>query len=311
MAELPHARGRLMAKNKNQHYVSAFYLYGFTSKEQRLASEGMPRRKTDIIHYSIPEGIIKERPIEKVAIEPYLLSYPDGNGSMNHGMDEIVKDAEDNAARAIEEIGRIVDDSFRRKPRMVAIGSAIEEALLDFMYWQIIRNPALISETKKEFESFLASRELPTVDAKQLALRVVGNFGDNGKCDIRAELRKKNKTILCISRDDAHFITTDKPFVRFNKTAGNGIAMPGTQIYFPITSRLLMYMNGNGNWREFRPYNDRKQIRGLNAYIAQSAFRYIFGPSKPHLERVVASVDFLKRPAIPADNFAAAVSRAL
>lgn len=300
-----------MAINKNQHIVSAFYLYNFTNKEQQLASAVMPRRKTNIFHFDITKGCVRERPIEKVATVPYLLSFPNEDGSFDHSMDINVKTAEDNAARAIGEIGRIVDDSLRRKPRMVAIGSAIEEALLDFMYWQIIRNPALISETKKEFESFLASRELPTVDAKQLALRVVGNFGNNGKCDIRAELRKKNITILCISRDDAHFITTDKPFVRFNKTAGNGIAMPDTQIYFPITSRLLIYMKGNGNWREFRPYNDRKQIRGLNAYIAQSAFKYIFGPSKPHLERVVASVDFSKRPAIPSDNFAAAVSRAL
>lgn len=293
-----------MAINKNQHIVSAFYLYNFTNKEQQLASADMPRRKTNIFHFDITKGCVRERPIEKVATVPYLLSFPNEDGSFDHSMDIKVKTAEDNAARAIGEIGRIVDDSLRRKPRMVEIGNSIEEALLDFMYWQIIRNPALISETKKEFESHLASRALPITDAKQLALRAVGNFGNKGEHDIRGVLRKKNKTILCISRDDAHFITTDKPFARFNKTAGNGIAKPSTQIFFPITSRLLMYMNGVGNWREFRLYNDRSKIRGLNAYIAQSASRYIFGPSIPHLERIVACIDFSKRPMIPVGNLA-------
>ena len=113
-------------------------------------------------------------------------------------------------------------------------------------------------------------------------------MGDSGGVyDIKNELQKKNKIILCTSTNNAHFITSDKPFVRFNKKGKNGIAVPGTEMYFPITSNMLLFMNGNGNRKEFRLENHRKVLRDLNTYIAKSASKYLFGPSKTYLERIV------------------------
>ena len=49
-------------------------------------------------------------------------------------------------------------------------------------------------------------------------------------------------------------------------------------------------MNGNGNRKEFRLENHRKVLRNLNTYIAKSASKYLFGPSKTYLDRIVKDI---------------------
>lgn len=311
MAELPHARGHPMAKNKNQHYVSAFYLYGFTSEEQRRSLVGRHWRKTPIFHYDIALGRMMERPLDKVAIEPYMFSFLNADGSINHQLDGVLKTVEDRASRAIKEICRIVKYALKKKPPAISIQNAHIDALLNFLYWQFKRNPVLVSEMQREIERSLKGIHAPSIKPKQLALEILDKMGSSGEYDIRSEFQKKNKVFLCISRPDAHFVTTDKPFVRFNKTTGNGIAMPGTEMYFPITPKILLLMCGNGNGKMFRLFNNRKHLKALNTYLARSASGYVFGPSEAYLQSIVRGINYSDRPAIPKDNFSEAVSRIL
>jgi hypothetical protein len=86
---------------------------------------------------------------------------------------------------------------------------------------------------------------------------------------------------------DAQFVTSDYPFVRFNKNDKDGISIEGTEMYFPITSNMLLFMCGNGNRREFRIENDEEILIGLNSYITRNAKRYIFGKSDTYIQRLV------------------------
>ena len=279
-----------MTKNKNQHYVPAFYLYNFTNDQQRHAAKGMPHRKTNIYHYDFRRKCVRERPIENVAIESYLLSHKKADGRYDHSLDDEVQAVEDRAAKAIEELNDIFKFALTTKPRTTEIRNSVINDLMELLFWQIKRHPEILGDLKIDFEQYLMENNRSPQDAKQMALRVIKEMGSGGAHDIKDELNKKNKIIVCTSTNDAHFITTDKPFVRFNKTGRNGIAVQDTEIYFPITSNMLLFMCNNGSRKEFRLENHRSVLRELNTYIGKSASRYLFGPSKTYLERIVNDI---------------------
>jgi hypothetical protein len=279
-----------MTKNKNQHYVPAFYLYNFTNDEQRLASKGKPHRKTNIHHYDFDRKCLRERPIENVAIESYLLSHKNTDGSYDHSLDNEIKAVEDRAAKAIGQLNDILKYALTMKPRTVEIKNSIIDDVMELLFWQIKRHPEIVEELKKDCEQYLMENSRSTQGAKEMALEVIRQTGKDGAPDINNELHKKNKIILCTSTNNAHFITTDKPFVRFNKTGRNGIAVQDTEIYFPITSNMLLFMCNNGSRKEFRLENHRSVLRELNTYIGKSASRYLFGPRKTYLERIVKNL---------------------
>jgi hypothetical protein len=53
---------------------------------------------------------------------------------------------------------------------------------------------------------------------------------------------------------------------------------------------MLLFMCNNGSRKEFRLENHRSELRKLNIYIGKSASRYLFGPSKTYLERIVKNI---------------------
>ncbi|MBI3583838.1 MAG: DUF4238 domain-containing protein [Nitrospinae bacterium] len=279
-----------MTKNKNQHYLSAFYLYNFTNNDQRYKSKGKPCRETKIHHYDFSRKCLRERPIKNLAIESYFFSYKNTDSSYNHSLDHQVQGVENKAANAIGQLNDILKYALKKNPRTVKIENSVIDDVMELLFWQIKRHPEIIKELESNCEQYLIYKGETTQAAKQMALKVIEEMGSGGVYDIRNELQKKNKTIVCISRNDAHFITTDKPFVRFNNAGRNGIAIPGTEMYFPITSNMLLFMCNNGDRKEFQLERDRSFLRKLNTYIAKSASRYLFGPSKEYLKRIVQNI---------------------
>lgn len=279
-----------MTKNKNQHYIPAFYLYNFTNEKQKSESKGKPNRETKIHHYDFDKKSLRERPIEKVAIKSYLFSYRKTDGSYNDSLDCELQKVETKAANAIGRLNDILKFVLRKKLWAVEIKNTVIDDVMELLFWQIKRHPQILEEIERNCEQYLISKGFSTQSPKPMALIAIKEMGKNGVYNIKNELQKKNKIILCTSTNNAHFITSDKPFVRFNKEGKNGIAVPGTEMYFPITSNMLLFMNGNGNRKEFRLENHRKVLRNLNTYIAKSASKYLFGPSKTYLERIVKDI---------------------
>ena len=102
-----------MSKNKDQHYVSAFYLYNFTNEDQKKES-GWKTRKTSIWHFDKNKGVVKERSIHKLATESYLFSFQKEDGAYDHSLDEELGRVESLAANAFRELSEIIT-SFRKK----------------------------------------------------------------------------------------------------------------------------------------------------------------------------------------------------
>jgi hypothetical protein len=277
-----------MGKNKNQHYVSAFYLYNFTSTEQRVESKGKEKRNTKIHHFDVAKGSMKERPIEKVAVESYMLSFRKEGGSYDHSLDDELYAAEVKASKAIDELSEILEHLIKTKSKSVEIDDSLMESIVEFMCWQIRRHPDIVNDITGECRSYLEETGKKSDQAKEMALSVVKNIGQSDEpYDLFQELQKKNKVIVFTTSPDAQFVTSDYPFVRFNKNDKDGISIEGTEMYFPITSNMLLFMCGDGNRREFRIENDRVFLRGVNSYIARNAKRYIFGKSDAYIKRLV------------------------
>lgn len=278
-----------MFKNKNQHYIPAFYLYNFTNEIQRSESVGRPKRETKIYHYDFSKGHVIERPIEKVAIKSYLFSHKNTDGTYNHTLDFELQEMENKASKAISELNDIYIYALKKKPNTVKINNNIIDKVIELLFWQLKRHPDIVEDLEKDFGQYLVDDGRSTQSAKKMALKVIEKIGKDGD-NIKKELHKKNKIIVCTSTNNAHFITTDKPFVRFNRTGRNGIAIPETEMYFPITSNMLLFMFENGNRKEFKLENHRDVLRKLNIYIAKSASKYLFGPSKSYLTLISQNI---------------------
>ena len=279
-----------MSKNKNQHYVPAFYLYNFTSQTQRTESLGKAKRDTKIYHYDFNKGYVRERPIGKVAIESYLLSYKNSDDVYNHDLDNEIQNVENIASKAISELNDIFLYALKKKPNHVEIKNSVMDSIIELLYWQMKRHPDIVAELEKECEQYLLEKKESPREAKRMAIEVIKNSGRHGQFDIKNELNKKNKFILCTSSEQSHFITTDKPFVRMNKTGGNGIAIQGTEMYYPLTSNMLLFMHNNGNKKALRMEKDRKFLREFNTYMARFASNYLFGKSDLYLTRIAKNI---------------------
>lgn len=277
-----------MSKNKVQHYLPAFYIYNFTNNEQRARSK--EKRKTCVFHYDFRKKSLKERPIEKIATESYLLSYKDNNGLHNHELDIEVQNIENKASSSLQELNDIYEFVKNNKTTRCPINNEIIDNIIDLILWQIRRHPDLINDFEEKCEKFLNEEGFAGYDAKKMALSAVKEIESDDEYDIKDELGKKNKTIIFTTSKDSHFITTDKPFVRFNKHSKNGIAVPGTEMYYPLSSNMLLFMHGNGNNRSFIPENDRVELRKLNTYIARHAGNYLIGKSDNYLNRILKNV---------------------
>lgn len=279
-----------MSKNKAQHYLPAFYIYNFTNQRQRAEAQGRERRKAKVFHYDLRKREIKERPIEKVAIESYLLSYADADGKIHHSVDERLKIVESNAANAFLELSSIYKHLSKDKPRTVVLADEIMERILDLLVWQIVRHPQLIADFERECDSYLSEKGFGHYSPKRMALDVVESIVDEQESSIREQLASKNKTIICTSDERSQFITTDKPFVRFNKHRANGIGVDGTEMYYPLTSNMLLFMCGDGQGKKFVLNNDRATLRKLNIYLAKHASRYLIGKDDVYLERIFRGI---------------------
>jgi|GEM_PF-2453006 len=275
-----------MSKNKAQHYLSAFYLYNFTNERQRAENGGRKRRKTNVFHYDLRKGEIKERPIEKIATESYLLSYTDNDGNLDHSVDDRLKLVETCAANAFEELNKLYQHISKHKPRAVKLSNDVIEGVIDLLVWQIVRHPGLIAEFEEECDSYLTEKGFEHYSSKRMALDVVESIIDEQESSIREQFDTKNKTIICTTNEHSQFITTDKPFVRFNKDRNNGIGVEGTEMYFPLASNMLLLMYGNGEEKKFVLNNDRSKLRALNIYLAKHAERYLVAKDDTYLARI-------------------------
>ncbi|HCH0720566.1 TPA: DUF4238 domain-containing protein [Vibrio parahaemolyticus] len=273
------------SKNKKQHYISAFHLYHFTNDNQKsLVKE---RRKTKIYHFDIRKNKINERPIEQLATESYLFSFQDGSGVYNHDLDEKLKATEDNAAKSFDYMAGLYDEIVTNRRASIEINNSHIDSLIEFISWQWKRDPELIANVEKEIIEKTSIFEGRT---KEAALRVIEQSGTCDKYNVLEVLNNKSFVFLMIANDVDEFVVTDKPFVRFNPNGMDGIAFDDTEIYYPITSKIMLVMLNSSTDRMVDMIQDSSQINELNKYNARQAYKYVFASNASVLEKLVHEI---------------------
>lgn len=276
-----------MAENKDQHYLPAFYLYNFTNATQRCETQGKEKRETKIYHYDFNKRRVLQRPIRKVATESYLYSYKNKDGMYNHTCDDQLQLIENKAAISFKYFDNILQYIIKHKKTFIEIDNQYIDNIIDLLCWQIKRHPDTIAYLENKYEQLLCNNRVSGDHAKQKALEAVMNIGMDNEFNLRREFDKKNKWIVFTSSPERNFITTDKPFVRYNPHGTIGIAINDTEMYYPLTSNMMLWMHNNGSQRGFKVENDRPYLRLLNSYIAKHATRYVFGTSSEYIVKIV------------------------
>ncbi|TOQ33251.1 DUF4238 domain-containing protein, partial [Vibrio parahaemolyticus] len=124
----------------------------------------------------------------------------------------------------------------------------------------------------------------------EAALRVIEQSGTCDKYNVLEVLNNKSFVFLMIANDVDEFVVTDKPFVRFNPNGMDGIAFDDTEIYYPITSKIMLVMLNSSTDRMVDMIQDSSQINELNKYNARQAYKYVFASNASVLEKLVHEI---------------------
>lgn len=291
-----------MAKNlpKRHHYVPKFYQRGFAEGHNQL---WMYDRKAQKFSYVSPENICCENDMYTIdpkgqrdpRIETGWFSKIDGDG-----------------AEAIRQ--------FRKNH----LSDEWREAFSIFMSQQITRTPvfrrSILASQRIMAEEFLRLSFSDVERARQMMERH-GNHRDTEKVSpesmveavtgnhIEVEitevpflthmieqvkflwplLHSFNWTILKAPQETG-FITCDYPFVLIPPKTHptlTGFGYPGTVMLFPLDRRMCLHMEGRGWATKFISIT-KSDVRLVNQNIAVNSERFIIGPYKTQLERIIA-----------------------
>ncbi|GAW87446.1 conserved hypothetical protein [Bathymodiolus platifrons methanotrophic gill symbiont] len=278
-----------MPERKKQHYISVFYLHRFTIEREgrkKGSNSNKEMRDTDIFFYDKKNKKIKKKAIKNLCFASYLFSYKDDNNKYVHDLDDSLQKVEEDTKNCLCKLDVIAGSFKQNKSESVEVDDVILEKIIEFMIWQLRRNPELVETVLKKTKEIFKGVE--GVIADKEALSVIGRLGSNQECDVAPILAAKNQVIYFTK--STKFITTDTPVVRFNPSALEDIREEATEIYFPLASNMLLVLYGKGNKKNFHLLNDRKRIKEINIYMAKKARNHVFGSTKEHLESIVGCI---------------------
>lgn len=270
-----------MSKNKDQHYVPAFYLYNFTSVAQREQTKGKMKRLTKIYHYNVVKNEFFERPIFKIATMPYLYSYKNSDGVYCDEIDQKIQFVEDEAARSIERLKVLIDIVSTGNSTCVEINHDTINDIINLMTWQIKRHP-------KVLEELLDMVPIDDLCRKQVALRAFESLGAVGETSFETIFKSMTLKIIVTKNCNAQFVTTDCPVVRYNKSNPDGLLNYKTEVYFPVTSRILLFFTRGNGAKEIIIENDDLFITSLNKYMHSKSVNYTFCVEMDYLKRLIS-----------------------
>jgi len=94
---------------------------------------------------------------------------------------------------------------------------------------------------------------------------------------------------ILVASDETGFLLCDCPVVIVppRGSAQVGFLVPGSAKYFPLTRNLCLRLGEPGQVRKFRKI-DKEAVRIVNQNIAANSERFILGPSRVQLEKIVA-----------------------
>jgi hypothetical protein len=293
---------------KRQHYLPRMYLQGFAGDDGTLA---VADRWT---------GDLRCQPIDSTAVQRHIYTFEDEQGRRRFELEEMFSRVESGLAAAmprltagigytaidLEYLLNFIAFAELRTPGALEDAKAVRAGFVEGLAKTITRSP---EQTALSLGAMYRDKGESRSDEQlmQEAQRMVA-FTRRGK--YRIEVADQAALMECVrlwrpvieslmDRDvrfvrpqdaDCHYVTCDSPVV-LDSLSGEpvGFGSANALILFPLTSRCLISLTGNGR-RTGKGVARREQVRRTNEAIAKSAHRYIIGSDGAALEELFASL---------------------
>lgn len=284
-----------MAEHRRQHYLSQFYLRTF-SREFIEPRRG--RGEFPIWRYDLEKKDVKLKSPQNVAFEPYFYSYVDEDGKVNHEIEKSFAEFESTASSTLERLDEIVLRSRKRLPCQLLADNE-RRTVLEFALLTFKRSPMTMKMLHEEVHA--AIKEVSAkfnqpfdgnlVRAETLNLMI--SLGGDEELNFLMALLRKNSHLFYLQNEDASFVTTDNPLVRWNVIPSlGGFGISNTEIYFPISQRCLLFLYGIGNKHSISRLSDRKFLRKFNTFMARQAIKIIVTRDREYLVRLLMELNY-------------------
>ncbi len=286
---------------KRQHYLSQFYLRGFSTDSISSNVKGKSKDKVWCYHKDSDE-IIKIG-INNIGFRNYYYSFKGDEGHNINVIDEAIQSLENQVAPTI----KIIDDNIRllqstplKSRKKISIKSLTPEQrefIIQYVIMYMNMNPKLRDDLTKKLDDFeyniLGEKSLgiKRSSTKKAIIETLINIGTDKKINFFNILMQKQIYIGYYPNNSTSFITTDNPIVRFRKNGKNGIKYYDTEIYLPLTQRcVLMLVDKDNGFENYFPIPDKKRISEFNKLIALNYYKLIVGRDKKLIEKMADTV---------------------
>jgi hypothetical protein len=280
-------------KHKRQHYLPQSYLKGFCE------SQTTPGGKSLVLHFYDKEtGEFGSKSPKNFGHRSYLYSFVKEDGTLDHSLEEHFGRLETGMTRVMKTVQSHVS-LLRSQPKTsISLPQNDRTIMLEFFFWMMKRTPSLMDQIESEItdihESLYGANGMENDTIKNDSLRMMVNLGLGANDEIppfMKVLEEKNFRIMYLVHPEAHFVTSDNPVQTANLCGeGDGIGVESTEVYFPLSSCLLLFLHGEGDIMKYIRLGDRPFLRKLNIYMAKKAHRYVICKNEIYLRSIVKKV---------------------
>ncbi|NQV17111.1 MAG: DUF4238 domain-containing protein [Armatimonadetes bacterium] len=285
-----------MAHYKKQHFLSQFYLKGFSRPNPHPKSKGCQNWFYDIIK----RKICFQEP-HNFAFRHYMYSKISKDGSYDPSLEKYFSRLENKMKVLFNKIDNNIF-AIRNNKEIMQFDNSEKELLIQFLFWNIKKNPSMKKKIEKMILNKIVNDDSLLVSEKDFdnikifiqntTVDLIKNLGDEEEEKIMNILLNKNVFFFYLSNDESSFITIDNPIVIFNQSNLDGIIYENTEIYFPLNSRCLIWLFETGRKFIFKKMPNRKKLFELNVYIAKKAKELIISRDKKYLLKIIKKLKY-------------------
>lgn len=278
-----------MSKPRKHHYLSQFYLKGFSFKKDNCDKCFM---------YNIPNDTnIIEASVVDIAAERDLFTIEDWTGK-DFSLEEEFGKKESELAKDLKDVLGIVKWDWK-------FLNSEEEKIIDLILFQYKRSLVVSGQVKQRMRQEVdqitkdVKLEYPGVDLSKIDMKKMSKTEMNkqlrwwyfdkvmGKYPIKEKLLNRNWYFYQITDWNKSFVTSDMPLYRYNKVwESDWIENSNTQIIFPLSSKVVLLIHWEWKKRQKIVKNDNEFIKRANVMIIANSSNFIIWSSDKLLEKL-------------------------
>jgi len=284
-----------LSEYKKQHYLPKFYLNNFSYVEKFN-----DKNQNIIWYYNKKQKIIRRKSTENIAYKSYYYSFKTTNDEYDLSVEKYFSKLENETAeiiRKIENDSNVIIKNLTKTGKRDNISRKLNEnekqILLIFIFYMWKRVPAFVNELEKEWgKEYNKSlkenkRTFNYNEFKEQIIELMMGIGTSSQNNFLNLFNIKNITFLYNNFDDVSIITTDNPFIRRNLNGPDGLNYPETNIFFPLSKKIILFLHHLGKKIDIKKIPSKKHLFDLNLDIAERAYDFIYSDNEIHLKKIL------------------------